>query len=53
MNDKDKEILFQLLSDGKVDEAGELVKNIDKELLSQEIQDIFLDVSFSKQSCGS
>ncbi len=50
MNDKDKEILFQLLSDGKVDEAGELIKNIDKKLLNKEIRSILLRVSFSKQS---
>lgn len=45
-----KEMLFQLLSEGKVDEAGDLIKNIDRELLNEEIQDILLEVSFSKQS---
>lgn len=46
----DKEMLFQLLLDGKIDEAGILIKNIDRELLNEEIQDILLEISFSKQS---
>ena len=45
-----KERLFQLISDGKIDDAGELIKNTDKGLLNEEIQDILLDISFSNQS---
>ena len=35
----DKKILYQLLSEGKIDEAGILIKNIDGELLNEEVQD--------------
>lgn len=45
-----KEILFQLLLDGNIDEAGALIKNIDGKLLNEEVQDILLEISFSKQS---
>ena len=46
----DKKILYQLLSEGKIDEAGILIKNIDGELLNEEVQDILLEVSFNNQS---
>lgn len=45
-----KEKLYQLLSDGKIDEAGALIKDIDEELLNEEIQDVLLEISFNKQS---
>lgn len=45
-----KEILFQLLLDGNIDEAGALIKNIDGKLLNEKVQDILLEISFSKQS---
>lgn len=48
MNDKDK--LYQLLSDGNVYEAGELIKSIDGGLLNKEIRDVLLKISFSKES---
>lgn len=47
---KAKEKLTQLLLDGKIEEAGELIKSIDKELLNEEIQDVLLKVSFDNQS---
>lgn len=46
----DKKILYQLLSEGKIDDAGILIKNIDGELLNEEVQDILLEVAFNKQS---
>lgn len=46
----DKKTLYQLLSEGKIDDAGILIKNIDGELLNEEVQDILLEVSFNKQS---
>ena len=46
----DKKILYQLLSEGKINEAGILIKNIDGELLNEEVQDILLEVSFNNQS---
>lgn len=45
-----KEQLCQLLFDGKVDDAGTLIKDIDGELLNEEIQDVLLEISFNKQS---
>ena len=43
-------MLHQFLLENKIDEAGMLIKNIDRELLNKEIQDVLLEVSFSKQS---
>lgn len=43
-------MLFQALQDGKIDDAAKLIKTNDRELQNEEIQDILLDVSFSKQS---
>lgn len=45
-----KEMLFQALQDGKIDDAAKLIKINDRELQNEEIQDILLDVSVSKQS---
>lgn len=49
----DREILYYLLSEGKIDDAGMLIKNIDGELLNEEIQDVLLEISFKKQSIVS
>lgn len=46
----DKETLKQLLLNGDIDKAGELIKKIDKNLLNKEIQDILLEVAFDEAS---
>ena len=47
---KSNEILFQLLADGKIDEAGELIKKLDGKLVNEKIQDVLLKIAFEKQS---
>lgn len=46
----DKEMLFQMLSNGDVDHAAKLIKIVDRELQNKEIRDILLEVSFKKES---
>ena len=45
-----KDRLIQAFLDGNVDLAGKLIKNIDEELLNEEIQDVLLEIAFSRQS---
>lgn len=46
----DKEVLFQELLDGNIDHAAKLIKKNDRELKNEEVQDVLLEVSISKQS---
>lgn len=40
-------------STGKIVEAGAFIRNIDRQLINEEIQDVLLEVSFKTQSIVS
>lgn len=48
--EKKEVTIYIMRSTGKIVEAGAFIKNIDGQLINEEIQDVLLEVSFKTQS---